>query len=340
LTIRGALAALVIAPLALTACSHGSEPKSIKPVESASPTPTTTSPSPTPTPPVLSALSGRTAKNGPVYAVKVDNTHNSHPQVGLTKADVVYIEQVEGGVTRLAAIFSSTYPKLVGPVRSARISDIDMLRQYGTVGLMYSGSQTPLLPKLQAAPLKLVSFDADRTGYTRSPNRPMPYDVIGDFAALRKRAGKVSTPKAAGYTFGAVPAGGKPATSVSIAYQSALVGAQWSASQKRYLLSMDGAKDMAKEGGQLGPTTLVVQYSKLVPSPYFDVNHANTPFTKTVGSGKAVFFRDGKEFKGKWSRAKASQPTKYTFADGSPAVFAPGQLWIALLPKGRPVTAH
>ncbi len=139
----------------------------------------------------------------------------------MTKADVVYIEQVEGGVTRLAAVFSSTYPKLVGPVRSARISDIDLLRQYGTVGLFYSGSQTPLLPKLQAAPLKLVSFDADRTGYTRQPNRPMPYDVIGDFATLRKRAGKVSTPKAAGYTFGDAPAGGKPATNVSIAYQSA-----------------------------------------------------------------------------------------------------------------------
>jgi len=334
------LAALLIAPLALTACSGSSEPKTIKPVESTSPTPTTTSPSPTPTPPVLSVLSGRSGKkDGPVYAVKVDNTHNSHPQQGLTKADVVYIEQVEGGVTRLAAVFSSTYPKLVGPVRSARISDIDLLRQYGTVGLFYSGSQTPLLPKLRAAPLKLVSFDADRTGYTREPSRPMPYDVIGDFATLRKRAGNVSTPKAVGYTFGDAPAGGKPARTVSIAFQSARVGAQWSASQKRYLLSMDGAKDMANEGGQLGATTLIVQYSKLSPSRYFDVNHANTPFTKTVGRGKAVFFRDGKEFQGKWSRSKASQPTQYTFADGSPAVFAPGQVWIALLPKGRPVTA-
>jgi hypothetical protein len=341
LTIRGALAALLIAPLALTACSHSNEPKSVKPVESTSPTPTTTSPSPTPTPPVLSSLSGRAGKkNGPVYAVKVDNTHNSHPQVGLTKADVVYIEQVEGGVTRLAAIFSSTYPKLVGPVRSARISDIDLLNQYGTVGLFYSGSQTPLLPKLNAARLKLVSFDANRTGYTRQPTRPMPYDVIGTFASLRKRAGKVSIPKAVGYTFGDAPAGGKAATNVTINYSSATVGAQWSASQKRYLLSMDGAKDMAKEGGQLGATTLVVQYSNLVPSPYFDVNHVNTPFTKTVGHGKAVFFRNGQEFTGKWSRSKSSQPIKYTFADGSPAVFAAGQVWIALLPKGRPVTAH
>jgi hypothetical protein len=339
LTIRGVLAALLIAPLALTACS-GSDPKAVKPAESTSPTPTTTSPTPTPTPPALSLLSGRTGKkDGPVYAVKVDNTTKAHPQVGLSKADVVYIEQVEGGVTRLAAIFSSTYPKIVGPVRSARISDIDLMRQYGTVGLMYSGSQTPLLPKLLAAKLKLVSFDANRTGYTRSSHRPMPYDVIGNFAALRKRAGKVSTPKSVGYKFGALPtAGGKPATHATVRFPSAVVDAQWSSTKKRYLLSMDGAKDMAAEGGQLGPTTFIVQYSKLRPSAYKDVNGANTPLTVTTGNGKALFFRNGKVFKGTWQRSKSSAPTKYTFANGSPAVFAPGQIWVALLGRGRPVS--
>jgi hypothetical protein len=342
LTIRGALAALLIAPLALTACSGSSEPKAVKAVDSSSPTPTTTSPAPTPTPPALSLLSGRTGKkNGPVYAVKVDNTTKAHPQIGLTKADVVYIEQVEGGVTRLAAIFSSTYPKVVGPVRSARISDIDLLRQYGTVGLMYSGSQTPLLPKLLAAKLKLVSFDASRTGYIRSPRRPMPYDVIGNFAALRKRAGKVSIPKSVGYKFGALPtAFGRPATHATVRFPSAVVDARWSSTKKRYLLSMDGAKDMAAEGGQLGPTTFVVQYSTLRPSAYKDVNGVNTPLTVTTGHGKALFFRNGKVFKGKWRRAKPWYPTKYTFANGSPAVFAPGQIWIALLGRNRPVSIN
>jgi hypothetical protein len=337
---RGVLAALLLAPLALSACSHGAT-NAVKPATTASTSPAPTSSSPPP-PPKPSLLSGREGKvDGPVYAVKIDNTTRAHPQVGLTKADVVYIEQVEGGVTRLAAIFSSEYPKLVGPVRSARITDVDLLRQYGTVGLMYSGSQTPLLPKLLAAPLKLVSFDANRTGYTRQRGRPMPYDVIGTFATLRKRAGKVSTPHAVGYTFGDVPtAGGTPATNVSIRFPFARVGARWSASEKRYLLSMDGLKDMSVEAGQLGPTTLVVQYVTLRPSPYHDVNGANTPLTETVGKGKALFFRDGQQFQGTWSRAKASLPTAYAFADGSPAVFAPGQVWIALLGKGRPVTVQ
>jgi Protein of unknown function (DUF3048). len=285
-------------------------------------------------------LSGRVGKvDGPVYAVKVDNTTRAHPQQGLTKADVVYIEQVEGGVTRLAAVFSSEYPKFVGPVRSARITDIDLLHQYGVVGLMYSGSNGALVSKLNNGRLKLVSFDNNQLGYTRSPSRPMPYDVMGNFATLRKRAGKVSTPQRVGYKFGAAPAtGGTPAASVAIRFPFARVDAKWSAAQKRWLLSMDGAKDMAAEGGQLGPTTLVVQYSTLRPSVYHDVNGANTPRTKTVGSGKALFFRDGQVFKGTWHRAKAAKPIQYQFADGSPAVFAGGQLWIALVPRDRPVT--
>jgi Protein of unknown function (DUF3048) N-terminal domain/Protein of unknown function (DUF3048) C-terminal domain len=339
LRIRGPLAALLIAPLALSACSH-SDTKAVKPAaESPSPVATTTSPPPPPKP---SLLSGRVGKvDGPVYAVKVDNTKRSHPQQGLTKADVVYIEQVEGGVTRLAAVFSSEYPKLVGPVRSARITDIDLLRQYGTVGLIYSGSNGRLVSHLVDAPLKLVSFDNSRLGYTRALNRPMPYDVIGDFAALRKRAGKVSTPKHIGYTFGDVPTtGGKPAASIGIRFPFARVDAKWSAAKKRWLLSMDGVKDMSVEDGQLGPTTFVVQYSTLTASVYHDVNGANTPLTKTVGHGAALFFRDGKEFKGTWTRAKASEPTKYKFADGSPAVFAGGQIWVALLGRGRPVTVN
>ena len=78
----------------------------------------------------------------------------AHPQIGLEDADVVYIEQVEGGLTRLAAVFSSTIPVRIGPVRSARISDIDILSQYGRVAFAYSGAQRKLLPVITAANLQ------------------------------------------------------------------------------------------------------------------------------------------------------------------------------------------
>lgn len=339
---RAALAAALAVPLALTACSGGSDSSTAAPRHSSSPSPSpsTTTSTPPPAPPKPSLLSGRVGRpNGPVYAVKVDNTTKAHPQAGLTKADVVYVEQVEGGVTRLAAVFSSAYPPHVGPVRSARITDIDLLRQYGTVGLMYSGSQNRLLPKLQQARLKLVSFDANPYGYTRVGSRPRPYDVIGTFATLRKRAGKVSRPHHVGYTFGKAPAtGARPAHAVSIRYPAARLGATWSPRAHAYLLSMDGQNDMAAEGGRLSATTLVVQFATVRPSVYHDVNGANTPLTETVGKGKALFFRDGRVYVGSWSRPKASQPTEYRFAGGAPATFAAGRVWVALLGRGRPVS--
>jgi Protein of unknown function (DUF3048) N-terminal domain/Protein of unknown function (DUF3048) C-terminal domain len=330
----GAVAVLALA-LVLTACSSDPQPKARAAVDTPTPSATTSTPPPPPQPSRLSGRMGKT--DGPVYAVKVDNTHNAHPQQGLQKADVVYVEQVEGGVTRLAAIYSSDYPTTVGPVRSGRITDIELLRQYGTVGLIYSGSQNRLAGPLRRADLKLVSFDQDRTGYTRSPSRPQPYDVIGTFARLRQRAGKVSKPPEMGYTFGPAPAGGKPAKSLSVRYPMARVGAVWSAAQKRWLVSMDGSPDRAAEGGQLGPTTFVVQFVTVKPSIYHDVNGVNTPQTLTVGKGRALFFRDGQVFEGAWSRAKASRVTSYTIG-GQPASFAPGQLWITLIGRDRPVT--
>jgi hypothetical protein len=330
----GALLVLALA-LVLSACSSDPEPKQTKAADPRSPS---ASPSTPPPPPEPSRLSGRMGKpNGPVYAVKIDNTGKAHPQAGLSKADVVYVEQVEGGVTRLAAVYSSAYPKYVGPVRSGRITDIELLKQYGTVGLFYSGSQNKLHDNLQRADLKLVSFDQDHTGYTRSGARPQPYDVIGTFDQLRKRAGKVDAPPEMGYTFGAAPPGGKKAKSFSVSYPSARVSGVWSAAKKRWLLSMDGRPAGAAEGGQLGPTTFVVQFATVKPSKYHDVNGANTPQTVTVGKGRALFFRDGRVFRGAWSRPKAGAVTSYTIA-GQPASLAAGQLWVALIGRDRPVT--
>jgi hypothetical protein len=325
---------LLVVPLVLAACSSDPEPRKTTARDTSSPEPSVS----VSTPPEPSLLSGRLGlPDQPVFAVKVDNTAAAHPQAGLSKADVVYVEQVEGGVTRLAAIYSSQYPRYVGPVRSARITDIELFRQYGRIGLIYSGSQNRLLDNLQRAPLGLVSFDANPSGYTRAADRVQPYDVIGRFDQLRPRAGKVDRPEKVGYAFGAAPAGGKPAQRFTVRYPMADVGATWAPRAKRWLLSMDGLPAKAAEGGRLGPTTFVVQFANVRPSTYRDINGANTPLTETVGKGKALFFRDGQMYRGRWSRPKASAPTSYTIA-GAPAVFAPGQIWVALIGRDRPVT--
>lgn len=335
------IVAALIAALFASGCSGGGDSKPVAAKQAASETPTPRyTPSTLPIPPKPATLTGRTDRqDGPILAVKIDNTGKAHPQLGLMKADVVYIEQVEGGVTRLAAIYSSQLPKYVGPVRSARISDVELLRQYGTVGLVYSGSQRKLVRSLRAAKLKLLSFDDNRRGYARSPNRPATYDVIGTMPTLLKRAGKVDRPKSVGYVFGPAPAGGKSARRFTASFPGATVAGVWSGQKKRWLLSMDGRKDMAAEGGQLGPTTFIVQYVTITGSRYRDINGAVTPNSRTVGQGKALIFREGKVYAARWSRAKAARPTSYTIG-GRPAVFAPGQIWIALLGRGRPVSVR
>lgn len=333
---RALLAALLGSALLLTACSADAGPRRTQARDTSSPSP---SPSPSTTePPAPSLLSGRIGRpDQPVVAVKIDNTAKAHPQAGVSKADVVYVEQVEGGVTRLAAVYSSTYPTYVGPVRSARITDIELLKQYGAAGLVYSGAQNRLADNLRRADLGLVSFDADRTGYRRAGDRPQPYDVIGTFDRLVKRAGRIQPPERVGYSFGPAPPGGKPAESFTVSYPGARVSGTWTG--KRWALSMDGVPAMAAEGGRLGPTTFVVQFATVTGSGYYDINGAETPMTETVGKGRALFFRDGQVFDGAWERPVGAKPTTYTIA-GRPAVLSPGQLWVALVGRDRPVTVR
>lgn len=338
--LRPVVAALCLA-LAASACASDPEPRKrgvqLPPEPSMSrSTPASSAP---PKPVHYSLLSGRKGRpDRRIYAVKVDNTGQAHPQVGLAKADVVYIEQVEGGVTRLAAIFSSAYPRLVGPVRSARITDIELLRQYGRVGLIYSGSQRKLADNLRRAKLRLLAYDTSNRGYRRAGNRPRPYDVIGKFTALRKRAGKVSKPRKrmVGYAFGRPPKGGHKARQVRMRYPALRVDARWKPGKGRWWLSMDGRLDRTGQG-VLGPSTFVVQYTRVTASAYHDVNGANTPMTHTVGKGRALIFRNGKVYRGTWSRRKAKAPTEYRIR-GRRAVFDRGQIWVALVKRNSPVS--
>jgi hypothetical protein len=337
--------------LVVAGCSDSPAPK--KAVHRTTPAPTTTSPSPKPKHkhkhkhkrPQRSLLAGRWHKrNGRVYAVKIDNTHAAHPQVGLSRADVVYIEQVEGGATRLCAVYSSKYPVHVGPVRSARITDINLLRQYGVVGLFYSGAQVRLQDDLHRSTLHLVSNDASSYGYARV-GRPAPYNVIGTFKTLIRRAGRhISKPRRVGYTFGPAPTNrGTPAHHVTVVYPFARVDAQWNRRKGRWLLSMDGQADRQVGGFRLGPTTFVVQSVRITASVFYDILHNNTPRTHTIGHGRALFFRNGRLYHGSWSRRGPKQATHYTIGKGKhrrTMVFAPGQIWVALVGRHGAVSVR
>ena len=145
-------------------------------------------------------LTGLPGINGQVLAVKFDDTTYSHPQDGVEKADVVFVTQVEAGLTRLMGIYSSNYPEILGPVRSARISDIDILAQFGKVGFLYSGSQSKLRPVLANA--NLINLSAERnppTIYFNDPNREAPYAMMVKPNLLLEKAKEASLAQSIGW---------------------------------------------------------------------------------------------------------------------------------------------
>ncbi len=288
--------------------------------------------------PIRNSLSGRVGSDGPILVVKIDDTSASRPQIGLEDADIVYIEQVEGGLTRIAAIFSSVIPEIIGPVRSARISDIDILEQFGRVAFAYSGAQKKMLPVIDEA--NLINLGAQRqpsTIYSIDPLRRSPTAMILQARTLMtkvKESGEeISISKSPGWSFGKGSDTGTAISSVKLLWPANTYEAKWSETEKRWLLSNFGIDNLAASGAHLGPTTLVIQTVTVSSSIYGDKFGGVTPLIETVGSGAGYILRDGKAISGYWSRPTAQDGTSWRDGDGEEIVFAPGQVWVALTDK-------
>lgn len=284
------------------------------------------------------SISGLPGRDGPVLVVKIDDTRQAHPQIGLEDADIIYIEQVEGGLTRLAAIFSSKIPTHIGPVRSARISDIELLEQYGKVAFAYSGAQKKMRPVIEAA--NLVDLGAQRqssTIYTTDPNRTQPYAMVLRADLLMKQILEKNLPvalsKSMGWNFGGAPDGGIEIKSAHISWPASSYDAHWSQEEKRWLLDHVGQPNIAASGERLGATTLVIQLVSITDSIYKDKVGGITPFSATVGAGRGFILRDGKFFDANWSREDATSGTIWRTPTGEEIAFAKGQIWVALTDK-------
>ncbi|MEV4256792.1 DUF3048 domain-containing protein [Spirillospora sp. NPDC049652] len=279
---------------------------------------------------------GRTGLDNPVLAVKIENTSPAMPQSGVSAADVVYVEQVEGGETRLMGVFSSRLPKRVGPVRSARISDLHLLPQFGRPAFAFSGVQSKMKKYIRKAPVYDISQDNGGRAYVRDNSRRIPYNLYADPRDLLKQAPKAQGPQDVGFRFGPAPDGGKPTSSFTARWPAADMEFAWSAKEKRWLASFHGRPDMDANGGRVGGQTVVVQRAKTTRSQFHDFLGAYTPLIHTTGTGTATVYRDGKAYDAKWSRPSEAKGTTFTTADGKPLNFAPGQVWIVLVNDGKP----
>ncbi|AHH18123.1 hypothetical protein NONO_c33360 [Nocardia nova SH22a] len=274
--------------------------------------------------------SGTPSSEGvPVLVVKVDNSPQARPPVGLGAADLVYVEPVEGGLSRLAAVFSTDKPPVVGPVRSARETDLTLLDQFGNPTLASSGSAPELVPAIDGSALQNASADLQPSAYFRDYSRAAPHNLFVHPDQLPAGGG---WPSASQPHFGPAPAGGRPTQSEEARYPGAVIGFDWSPGDHGWLVSMDGAAYTDADTGRLTASTVVLQSVPVRNSAISDVAGSVSPLAQTTGSGQALVLRDGQEFPAVWSRPSPEAGTTYKTPTGADIPFAPGQVWTVLVP--------
>jgi hypothetical protein len=269
-----------------------------------------------------------------VLAIKIDNTRPAQPHAGLQAADLVYVTEVEWDLTRFIAIFNSQIPDVIGPVRSARISDMDILVPFGKVAFSNSGAQSKLLPVIASANLYDVSAEKAYAAFTNDPGRPSPVDHMADPRALLAAAPDAELARDIGFVFSEEPpAGGTPVSTVTATWPSSEVSFTWDEEEGNFIVGLNGEESRSTEGGPQRAATVVLQSVEQSDSGYGDRYGGVTPFIQTVGKGAAIVLRDGRMWSVTWERPTLEDGTKFLLPDGTQMPFAIGQEWVVFLDK-------
>ncbi len=335
----------------LSACSSAHRPKAVQKVTQPSLAVTSTAPPSTQAPPPSCPLSGIPAPGGrvparPALAIKIDNLNLARPQTGLSMADIIYEEPVEGGITRLIAIFQCRDAARVEPVRSGRLIDPQILSQYGAHPLLgYAGAIAPAVAAIDASALIDVGVNrAPLSAYSRDPARPAPHNLVTSTAALyafgaAQHAPAVAPPSP--FTFGPVDTTATPAAAVHIAYQYSDVTWTWNQQAGVWFRSYaDTGPATLGEGGQMTTNNIIVMRVAMYPSQYVeDPMGSHENLLTLTGTGPLQVFRNGTAVSGTWSRPDLTSPTAYLDAAGKPIAMEAGQTWIELVPTTVAVAA-
>ncbi len=349
---------LLTCVLALAGCATGalapptpsgttpSASPSNAPKPTASPTPVSTpTPEPTqpptlpPAPPPVDALTGGPVNEGPVIAAKIDNTSAGLPQYGIADADITYVEQVEGGLTRLMPVFHTTLPTDVGPVRSVRTTDAELLPVFGVPALVFSGGGGIPLDAIARTPVIQVAEEQGAGGFWRGAGIP-PYNLHADLTRVAANTSGLTPARSIGMTFAAIDPiveAAPPTGSVTVQFQAARMGFEWTGSN--YQVDRQGTPLDDASGTAVVADNVLVQHVDFQPDGEFDSAGSPSYISHTVGSGPFELYRDGKVLTGTWSRPAPDQPFQFLDGAGRPVPFKPGKTWVALTPGSASVSA-
>lgn len=288
----------------------------------------------------------------PALVVKIDNNEGARPPVGINQADVVYEEEIEAGFTRFAAVFHSQDADPVGPIRSARISDVELLANLNRPLLAWSGANGVTASAIRSADLVDVGFDAVNDEYARADNRPAPSNLFANTTALYTHSGdarfapplfqyrtdavSTTTTTAAtadsGLTATTVPAGeGTAIPGGRVAFRSRDIVYVWDETRGGWIRFQDGTPYADDQNQLIAPENVVFLYIDYVCCPTVP----GTPEAQTVGEGDAAVFVDGRFVDARWSRPTGTDVWNLTDkATGQPILLMPGRTWVELANPG------
>ena len=281
---------------------------------------------------------------GPSIAVKIDNTSSGRPQVGIAAADLVFEELVEGGVTRYLAVFNTAVPDEVGPVRSGRPQDADLVRALGGVFVFSGVGNSNVREIIRGTGLQLVEHDTsggtpDGEFFFRSSRKPAPWnlhieaaDLIASYAALPASTTQFDFKSDTAESSAVVS--GVDAQSIRVGFSKGVESVwEWDEASGTYLKFLsNGSPDNDADGTQISATNVVI----FTPN-YFDVE--GLPSAKISGTVESAFVATGgKILSGLFDASVVGDPIKLTDGDGNPLYLAPGKSFV-LLPPGAGSTA-
>jgi hypothetical protein len=278
----------------------------------------------------LTGLSGFNDPDRPALVVKIDNVDAARPPEGINQADIVFEELVEGGLTRLAAVFHSRDVETVGPVRSVRSTDVGLLPQLNKPLFASSGGNPGVRAELADSPLVDVGHTELPDLYRRTNRRP-PHNLFTSTTALRQASTGRGGPPPSLFSYrgaGAAPATAVPASGVAVSFPNAKIDYSWNGSG--WARTQNGRAHVDAGGRQAVPTNVVVQFVNYGTS----AADANSPEAITTGSGDAWIFTEGTLVRGQWSRKNSTSVTVFSDEAGNPIQLLPGNTWIELARPG------
>ncbi|HVB90970.1 MAG TPA: DUF3048 domain-containing protein [Acidimicrobiales bacterium] len=329
----GAVAAIGLSGLALSTCTSS-------PPAHTGARATTTTKAPPPPPPTC-PLTGTAAPAGvparPALGVKIDNIPAARPQSGLDKADVVFEEPVEGGITRLVAVFQCQEAPSVGPVRSARNVDIGILGQLGNPLEVHVGGIQPVLANINASPIVNVDLGAYGAIENHPAGRYAPEDTYSTTALMWGTHPTMTTPPPPLFAFSPTAPAGSPVASVHVPFSGySDVTWKYNAAISAFQRFYNGtAPDMLADGAQTTAANVIVQYVHISYGPWVESGCCSLEVQSDLypgASGRSEVFRGGVAIPGTWTRSTLGSATRFVNAAGAPINLQPGQTWVELLP--------